>query len=279
MVAGSSETQITHPMGRVLIVAGSDPSGGAGIQADIKTVTALGGYAAAAITALTVQNTVTVSDVMPVPSDFVASQMLAVLADVGADSIKTGMLHSAETMNVVADVIGEANFAGEVVIDPVMVASSGAKLIDQNALETMRKKLLPAATIVTPNMPEAALLTGRPVESFEDMTAAAKALLDMGPDVAIVKGGHMSGDMVSDLLLTARGESLVLTRGKIETRHTHGTGCSLASALATGLAQGKRLDDAFNAAHAFVRRAIELAPGFGAGHGPLGHALVERADG
>lgn len=267
---------VSAPMGRVLVVAGSDPSGGAGIQADIKSVTMLGGYAAAAITALTVQNTVAVTDVLPMMPQFVADQMKAVLFDVGADSIKTGMLHNAEVMSVIADVIDDTGFEGEVVVDPVMVASSGAKLIDDDALDTMRTILLPKATVVTPNMPEASLLVGRPVETFEDMTSAAKALIDMGASAAIVKGGHMAGDMLSDFVLTDTGESLTVTRKKIDTRSTHGTGCSLASAIATGLAQGKRLDKAFEAAHKFVREAIRLAPGFGAGHGPLGHARVQR---
>lgn len=266
----------TSPMGRVLIVAGSDPSGGAGIQADIKTITMLGGYAAAALTALTVQNTTAVTDVLPMHPQFVADQMQAVLSDVGADSIKTGMLHNAEVMAAVAGVIDSVKFGGDVVVDPVMVASSGAKLIDDSALETMRTVLLPHATVVTPNMPEAALLVGRPVETFEDMTDAAKALINMGASAAVVKGGHMTGDMLSDYVLTDTGESMTVTRGKIDTRSTHGTGCSLASGIATGLAQGKRLDKAFESAHEFVRQAIRLAPGLGAGHGPLGHARVPR---
>lgn len=266
----------TSPMGRVLIVAGSDPSGGAGIQADIKTVTMLGGYAAAALTALTVQNTTAVTDVLPMQPKFVADQMHAVLSDVGADSIKTGMLHNAEVMAAVADVIDSVKFGGDVVVDPVMVASSGAKLIDDSALETMRTVLLPRATVVTPNMQEAALLVGRSVKTFEDMTDAAKALIDMGASAAIVKGGHMEGNTLTDYVLTNGGGSMAITRGKIETRSTHGTGCSLASGIATGLAQGKRLDKAFEAAHEFVRQAIRLAPGFGAGHGPLGHARVPR---
>ncbi|MBO6505606.1 MAG: bifunctional hydroxymethylpyrimidine kinase/phosphomethylpyrimidine kinase [Kordiimonadaceae bacterium] len=266
----------TSPMGRVLIVAGSDPSGGAGIQADIKTVTMLGGYAAAALTALTVQNTTAVTDVLPMQPQFVADQMHAVLSDVGAESIKTGMLHNAEVMAAVADVIDSVKFGGDVVVDPVMVASSGAKLIDDSALETMRTVLVPRATVVTPNMPEAALLVGRPVKTFEDMTDAAKALIDMGASAAIVKGGHMEGNTLTDYVLTNSGGSMAITRGKIETRSTHGTGCSLASGIATGLAQGKRLDKAYEAAHEFVRQAIRLAPGLGAGHGPLGHARVPR---
>ncbi len=264
------------PMGRVLIVAGSDPSGGAGIQADIKTVTMLGGYAAAALTALTVQNTTAVTDVLPMEPRFVADQMQAVLSDVGAESIKTGMLHNANVMAAVADVIDRMGFEGDVVVDPVMVASSGAKLIDEDALETMRTVLLPRATVVTPNMPEAALLIGAPVETFEDMTTAAKTLIGMGANAAIVKGGHMTGDMLSDYVLTDNGDSMTVTRKKIDTRSTHGTGCSLASGIATGLAKGQQLDKAFKTAHEFVQQAIRLAPGFGVGHGPLGHARVPR---
>lgn len=279
MTAGETDKAEPAHMGRVLIVAGSDPSGGAGIQADIKTVTALGGYAAAAITALTVQNTVGVSDVMPVPGSFVGDQMRAVLSDVGADAVKTGMLHDADCIAAVAGVLKDEAFAGEVVVDPVMVATSGDRLLNEDALGILRNELVPLASIVTPNIPEAAMLTGREVETFEQMQEAGRAILDMGARAVVVKGGHMPGNMMSDLLMTSGGESVTITRHLIVTRHTHGTGCTFASALAALLAQGARLDDAFNGAHAYVRRAIELAPGFGRGHGPLGHALVERIDG
>jgi len=262
--------------GRVLIVAGSDPSGGAGIQADIKTVTALGGYAAAAISALTVQNTLGVSDVMPVPADFVAAQMVAVLDDIGADAIKIGMLHSAACIEAVAGVLEDWNYSGEVVLDPVMVATSGDNLMEADALESLKNRLIPLATIVTPNIPEAALLAGCDVKDFKDMAEAGHLILKMGADAALVKGGHMEGSMLTDLLLRPGAEPVALAQNKINTRHTHGTGCTLASALAALLAEGQSLDDAFEGAHGFVRRAMEAAPGYGAGHGPLGHAAAGK---
>jgi hydroxymethylpyrimidine/phosphomethylpyrimidine kinase len=249
--------------GRVLVIAGSDSGGGAGIQADIKTITALGGYAATAITAITVQNTLGVSAVHPVPVEIIAGQARAVLDDIGADAIKTGMLGSAEVAEAVAD------------IDPVMIAKGGAVLLQDRALAVMRARLIPTAALLTPNAPEAAVLTGLVVETTDDLRRAGEALLAMGAAAVLMKGGHVAGDVVTDLLITPAGET-GFSGARIETRHTHGTGCTLASAVATGLAQGLTLEAAVARAWAYVAEAIRRAPGFGAGAGPLDHAWPMR---
>ncbi|MFC3053075.1 bifunctional hydroxymethylpyrimidine kinase/phosphomethylpyrimidine kinase [Kordiimonas pumila] len=267
-------TEAALTRGRVLVVAGSDPSGGAGIQADIKTISALRGYAATAITALTVQNTLGVTDVMPVPSSFIASQIKAVLSDIGADCVKTGMLHSAEVVETVVSILSEANFRGAVVVDPVMVATSGDRLLEVTAVESLKKLLIPRATVLTPNIPEAELLTGTVIKSVDDMRRAAGFIIKMGAESVLMKGGHLDTETIHDVLIMADGTEYICAAQKRHTRHTHGTGCTLASALATGLALGQALPDAFRHAHAFVQAAIEAAPGFGAGCGPLGHSYV-----
>ncbi len=257
--------------GRVLIIAGSDSGGGAGIQADIKTVTALDGFATTAITALTAQNTEGVHGVMPVDIAFIRQQMEVVLRDIGADSIKIGMLHNAEVINVVYSVLGAAAAGIPLVVDPVMVAKGGASLLNADAAGTLRKKLLPLATVITPNIPEAEALLGSSIGSVGDMEEAARALRAMGPAAVLVKGGHMEGDELVDLLVDEDGVHRFETR-RIHTVHTHGTGCSLASAIATGLAQGNTLVYAVRRAQTYVAEAIRTAPGFGSGHGPINHA-------
>jgi hydroxymethylpyrimidine/phosphomethylpyrimidine kinase len=261
-------------LGRVLIIAGSDSGGGAGIQADIKTVTALGGYAATAVTAVTVQNTLGVSGVHPIPLDVVEAQARAVLDDIGADAIKTGMLGDAATVERVAKVLDSA--AGlPAVIDPVMVAKGGAALLPGAALGAVRRLLIPRAALLTPNAPEAEALTGLPVASLDDLRRAGEALLQAGAKAVLMKGGHVPGAKVTDLLITPDGE-ILLEAERIETRHTHGTGCTLASACATGLAQGMPLTEAVARAWAYVQEAIARAPGFGQGHGPLDHGWTLR---
>ncbi|HZB92729.1 MAG TPA: bifunctional hydroxymethylpyrimidine kinase/phosphomethylpyrimidine kinase [Stellaceae bacterium] len=256
--------------GRVLIVAGSDSGGGAGIEADIKTVTALKGYAAAAITALTAQNTLGVSAILPVPPDFVRRQMAAVLSDIGADCVKTGMLHDAGVIAAVADCLAEMAPTVPLVLDPVMVSTSGTRLLDEAALALMKARLIPRATVLTPNLPEAEALLGRRIAGTEEMAAAARELRDLGAGAVMLKGGHLAGEIVRDVVVEAEA-SYVLASSRIETRHTHGTGCTLASAIATGLAQGMTLRAAIERAHDFVQRAIAAAPGFGQGRGPLDH--------
>jgi hydroxymethylpyrimidine/phosphomethylpyrimidine kinase len=264
---------MAQALGRVLVIAGSDSGGGAGIQADIKTITALGGYAATAITAITVQNTLGVSAVHLVPPEVVAAQARAVLDDIGADAIKTGMLGSAAMVETVADILAAAG--APAVIDPVMAAKGGAALLEDRALAAVKARLIPLAAVVTPNAPEAAVLTGLPVETTDDLRRAADALLAMGPKAVLMKGGHVPGASVTDLLVTPAGETS-FSGHRIETRHTHGTGCTLASGVAAGLAQGLALDAAVARAWAYVAEAIRRAPGFGAGAGPLDHAWPVR---
>ncbi|WP_083578967.1 bifunctional hydroxymethylpyrimidine kinase/phosphomethylpyrimidine kinase [Tardibacter chloracetimidivorans] len=257
---------------RVLVVAGSDSGGGAGIQADIKAVTMMGGHAMTAITAITIQNTLGVSGVVPVPPDAIAAQMRAVIDDIGVDVIKTGMLGDAPTIEAVADVLARLDGHVPIVIDPVMVAKGGASLLAADAVNTLKRRLLPRATLVTPNIPELEALTGRTIVSAEDALDAARALGDELGAAVLAKGGHLEGDEVVDQLVT-REDVHSWTDNRIETRHTHGTGCTLASAIAAGLGQGMALPDAVARARAYVRAAMLAAPGLGQGHGPLGHAL------
>ncbi len=259
--------------GRVLVIAGSDSGGGAGIQADIKTITVLGGHAATAVTAITVQNTLGVSGVLALPPDLIEAQARAVLDDIGADVIKTGMLGDAATVARVADLLEAYRIPA--VIDPVMVAKGGQALLADDAVHTLITRLLPHATLLTPNAPEAAALTGLSVETTDDLRRAGSALLERGALAVLMKGGHVSGDRVVDLLLTPEGETL-FEGPRIETRHTHGTGCTLASAVAAGLARGLTLVAAVAQAHAYVAEAIRQAPGLGTGHGPLDHGWPLR---
>lgn len=256
-------------LGRVLIIAGSDPSGGAGIQADIKTVTVLGGYAMGAITAVTVQNTLGVSAVHPVDAAVVKSQALAAFDDIGADAIKIGMLGDRATVEACGQVLDHARGV-PAVIDPVMAAKGGAALLPGRALAAFAELLIPRAYLLTPNAPEAEALTGVPVGDLDGQRRAGAFLLRAGARAVLIKGGHIAGERVIDLLATPSGETL-LEGPRIDTRHTHGTGCALASACATGLALGYGLEDAVARAWAYVAEAIRQAPGLGAGHGPLGH--------
>ena len=259
--------------GRVLIIAGSDSGGGAGIQADIKTVTALGGYAATAITAVTVQDTLGVKAVHPIPAGIVEAQARAVLDDIGADAIKTGMLGEVRTVEAVARVLSGAGVPA--VVDPVMISKSGAALLDANAVDVLRTLMIPMAALLTPNAPEAAALTGLEVASLEGQRRAGEALLRAGAGAVLIKGGHVPGPRVIDLLLTPQGET-TFEGPRLDTRHTHGTGCTLASACATGLAQGMGLTEAVARAVAYTAEAIARAPGFGAGAGPLDHGWPLR---
>jgi hydroxymethylpyrimidine/phosphomethylpyrimidine kinase len=258
--------------GRVLVIAGSDSGGGAGIQADIKTITTLGAYAATAITALTAQNTLGVHAVHMVPPAFVARQIDVILDDVGADVVKTGMLGDAATVEVVCDTLMRRAERMPVVVDPVMVATTGARLLDSDALTMLRRRLIPLADLITPNLPEAEALAGMAIPDVAAMHHVAEALLTLGSPAVLLKGGHLPGEQVVDLLATEDGiETFAAPR--IASRHTHGTGCTLASAVAAGLAQGLALRDAVMRAREYVRAAIAAAPGLGAGAGPLNHAV------
>jgi hydroxymethylpyrimidine/phosphomethylpyrimidine kinase len=260
-------------LARVLIIAGSDSGGGAGIQADIKTVTALGGYAMTAITALTAQNTLGVHGVETVAPDFVGLQIDVVLDDLGADAIKLGMLADAAIAGVVAERLRRRAGGVPIVLDPVMVAKGGSKLLSDDAIETIKSDILPRAEVVTPNAPEAEVLTGLPVTTPEALRAAGQALLEMGARHVLMKGGHLEGDELVDHLL-GPGVDEAFTGTRIDTPHTHGTGCTLASAIAAGLAQGMSVTDAVRRGRAYVRHAIETAPGLGGGHGPLNHGFT-----
>ncbi|HEY0185425.1 MAG TPA: bifunctional hydroxymethylpyrimidine kinase/phosphomethylpyrimidine kinase [Rhodopila sp.] len=259
--------------GRVLIIAGSDSGGGAGIQADVKTVTALGAFAATAITALTAQNTLGVHGVMPVPPDFIRQQIDVVMSDIGADVIKIGMLGDIATIETVCAALADFAAGVPVVLDPVMVAKGGHALLAAQAVDSLRRRLLPLAAVITPNLPEAEALTGLTIRSEADMRVAAGALLAMGVPAVLLKGGHLESDTVVDLLATSAGID-AFAAPRIKTRHTHGTGCTTASAVAAGLAQGLSLHEAVVRARAYVRAAISGAPGFGQGHGPLDHAVT-----
>jgi hydroxymethylpyrimidine/phosphomethylpyrimidine kinase len=267
---------MTEFKGRVLIIAGSDSGGGAGVQADIKAVTMLGGYAATAITAITVQNTLDVTGVHPIPISFVTAQARAVLDDIGADAIKTGMLGSAEMVEAVADIIAGAGVPA--VVDPVMIAKGGASLLASEAVEAVRRLMVPRAFLLTPNAPEAEVLTGLTLETTDDLRRGGEALLAMGAKAVLMKGGHVAGETVTDVLMTPAGET-TFSGPRFDTRHTHGTGCALASACATGLAQGLSLEAAVAHAWAYVAEAIRRAPGLGHGAGPLdlGWPMRDRA--
>ena len=256
--------------GRVLIVAGSDSGGGAGVQADLKTCLALGAYAGTAITALTAQNTLGVHGVLAVPPEFIRQQMEVVLTDIGADVVKTGMLGTAAVIETVLGVLDGRGLP--LVLDPVMVAKGGARLLDPAALDALRR-LIPFATVLTPNVPEAEALLGRAIPDHAAALDAAEALLQLGAQAVLLKGGHLSGPVARDILMTAAGCD-VLENPRIDTPHTHGTGCTLASGIAAGMAQGLVLSRAVRRARAYVQAAITAAPGFGAGHGPLNHAVT-----
>ncbi len=256
--------------GRVLIVAGSDSGGGAGIQADIKTCTALGGFAMTAVTAVTVQNTQGVSGIHEVPTDIVSGQMRAVLEDLGADAVKTGMLHSAEIIENIAAALDTFKGRAPLVVDPVMVAKGGARLLEQSAVDALKAELLPRAALVTPNIPEAEVLTGLTIETPDHQAEAGGKIVAMGAGAALIKGGHLLGAQVTDVLVTKEGAE-TFTSPRIDTENTHGTGCTLATAIATHLAQGRSLREAVAQAQAYVYEAIRTAPGFGKGHGPLNH--------
>ncbi len=257
--------------GRVLIIAGSDSGGGAGIQADIKTVTMLDAFAMTAVTALTAQNTQGVFAVLPVAPDFIRQQIEVVLDDIGADAVKTGMLHDKGVIATVASVLAERAADVPLVVDPVMVAKGGAPLIEPDAIEALKALLIPQAAVLTPNLPEAEILAGGSIASLAQMKEVGAALLRLGCRAVLLKGGHLAGDDVHDVLVTASGMREWQSR-RIATRHTHGTGCTLASAIAAGLAQGMAVEPAVERARAYVQRAILGAPGFGHGHGPLDHA-------
>ena len=263
---------------RVLSIAGSDSGGGAGIQADLKTFAALGCYGMTALTALTAQNTLGVRSIHPVPPAMLRDQIDAVIEDIGVDAVKVGMLHAADIVRTVAEAIDRHGLRS-VVLDPVMMSTSGARLIDDDAQAVLVRELFHRATLVTPNLDEAGLLVGRPLASEADMEAAARELLAMGAPAVLLKGGHLEGDTVSDLLLARDAQPHWMRAPRIATANTHGTGCTLSSAIAAQLALGADLLQAVELARAFVRGALEAGAAVrtGAGSGPLNHGHAPQA--
>jgi hydroxymethylpyrimidine/phosphomethylpyrimidine kinase len=252
-----------------LSIAGSDPSGGAGIQADLKTFHQFGVYGMAAITALTAQNTVGVSAVHVVPPEFLRQQLQALAADLPPDAIKTGMLADVQHATTVADSIRAFGWT-PLVVDPVMIATSGDRLLSVDAEQVIRDRLLPLATLVTPNLDEASLLTGLKVRDVAQMERAGMVMLDMGAAAVLMKGGHLQDDVIVDLLVTPDG-TRQFSHPRIHSTSTHGTGCTLSAAITAGLASGRTLEAAVEAALDYVVQAIANAPGLGAGHGPVNH--------
>ncbi len=256
---------------RILAIAGSDSGGGAGIQADIKTITMLGGHAMTAVTAVTVQNTTSVDAVHMVPPDIVAGQIRAVIGDIGVDAIKIGMLGDEATIMAVAEALADVRVP--IVLDPVMIATSGAALIDEAAVWALMERLVPRAAVITPNLPELIALTETEVEDSADMLLAAQELLNAGPRAVLAKGGHLDGDMLTDWLVTRHGHQ-AFSDARIAVPHNHGSGCTLSAALACGLGQGLALPEATVRARQFVRLALLNAPGLGQGCGPMGQQAV-----
>ncbi|WP_382160394.1 bifunctional hydroxymethylpyrimidine kinase/phosphomethylpyrimidine kinase [Hydrogenophaga sp. ANAO-22] len=263
---------------RVLSIAGSDSGGGAGIQADLKTFAALGCYGMTAITALTAQNTLGVSGIHGVPPEMLKAQLSAVLEDIGVDAVKIGMLHAPDIVRTVAWALRHYEVK-QVVLDPVMVATSGDRLIAPDTVQVLVDELFPLATVVTPNLDEAALLLGRPIAHADELETAARDLLALGAKAVLLKGGHLPGDEVADLLVSGDGPAQRLASPRIASRNTHGTGCTLSSAVAAYLALGNPLDQAVAKARSYILQAIAMGANVytGAGHGPLNHGHAPLA--
>ena len=254
---------------KILIIAGSDSSGGAGIQADIKTVTALGGYAMTAVTAVTVQNTKGVSAVIPIKPKEIGKQILFTCKDIKPNAIKIGMLHSSQVIMSVVNALKKVK-TSKIVLDPVMVAKGGARLINQSAIKTLKDKLIKKAYLITPNIPEAEVLTKTKIKNLEDMIHAANILIKFGVRNVLLKGGHRKSKYMEDILLN-RKEIKIFKNKKIKTRNTHGTGCTLSSAIATFLSCGKPLKKSCELGIKYVNQAIGSNPNYGKGHGPINH--------
>ncbi len=261
---------------RILSIAGSDSSGGAGVQADIKTIAMLGGYAMSAITTITAQNSVGVQAIAPMSGDVVARQISSCIEDIGVDAVKIGMLHDEEIIEATAGALRHLPDETPLVLDPVMIATSGAALIAPEAITALRHALFPLASLLTPNLPELAHLVGRSLSTSDEMIAAAQELSDNTGAAVLAKGGHTSDERIIDILIQPGRDPGYFEHSRIDTRHTHGTGCTLSSAIATLMAHGQSLENAVRLGRNFVLRAIEAAPGYGAGSGPLGHQAVRN---
>ncbi|MEJ2222521.1 MAG: bifunctional hydroxymethylpyrimidine kinase/phosphomethylpyrimidine kinase [Desulfobacterales bacterium] len=273
MNEASRHQKTTKEYCKVLTIAGSDSGGGAGIQADLKTFSAIGCYGMSAITALTAQNTRGVSGIHAVPPDFAVQQIDAVFSDMGADAVKIGMLYSAELIEAVSEALKKHD-ARKIVLDPVMVAQSGDKLLQDDAIEAIKTHLMPLADVVTPNIPEASVLCGRQLKQWSDIESATETLARHGSRSILIKGGHGDQNESTDLLFLARENRFVsLTADRIQTRNNHGTGCTLSSAIAAYMAKGRDIEAAVQKAKSFMNRAIAAGAGYnlGHGHGPVHH--------
>ena len=259
------------PKSKVLIIAGSDSSGGAGIQADIKTVTALGSYAMTAVTAVTSQNTKGVKGIVSIPTRNLQKQIIMILDDIGTDSVKIGMLHNTKIIKCVYKILKKYKLKN-IVLDPVMIAKGGAKLVKGSSIKYLKKLLIPLCYLITPNIPEAEVLTGYPISSKEDMIKAAKKIISMGAKNVLLKGGHLKNKMIFDILVSNE-KIRIFPKNKIKTKNTHGTGCTLSSALATCLSQKKSISESCRISLRYVNKAILRAPGYGKGYGPLNHLV------
>ena len=269
-------TKLNNLQKTVLVIAGSDPSGGAGIQADLKTLTSFGVYGMTAITALTEQNTNGVFDILEIPIDFVVKQINCCLSDINANAVKIGMLHSADLISAVLEALFNNNIVSNkkvnVVLDPVMVAKGGHKLLKENAIDALKNFIKVAQPILTPNIPEAEILTGIKINNLKDMKNVGKEIINLGASHVILKGGHMKARVMTDLLINS-SEIHSIETSKIITNHTHGTGCTMASALSASLAKSIDIRQSFEIAHKYVNNAIKTNPKFGRGNGPINHCF------
>ena len=269
-------TKLNNLQKTVLVIAGSDPSGGAGIQADLKTLTSFGVYGMTAITALTEQNTNGVFDIFEIPIDFVVKQINCCLSDINANAVKIGMLHSADLISAVLEALFNNNILSNknvnIILDPVMVAKGGHKLLKENAIDALKNFIKVAQPILTPNIPEAEILTGIKINNLKDMKNVGKEIINLGASHVILKGGHMKERVMTDLLINS-SEIHSIETSKIITNHTHGTGCTMASALSASLAKSIDIRHSFEIAHKYVNNAIKTNPKFGRGNGPINHCF------
>ena len=269
-------TKLNNLQKTVLVIAGSDPSGGAGIQADLKTLTSFGVYGMTAITALTEQNTNGVFDILEIPIDFVVKQINCCLSDINANAVKIGMLHSADLISAVLEALFNNNIVSNkkvnIVLDPVMVAKGGHKLLKENAIDALKNFIKVVQPILTPNIPEAEILTGIKINNLKDMKNVGKEIINLGASHVILKGGHMKSRVMTDLLINS-SEIYSIETSKIITNHTHGTGCTMATALSASLAKSIEIRQSFEIAHKYVNNAIKTNPKFGSGNGPINHCF------
>ena len=269
-------TKLNNLQKTVLVIAGSDPSGGAGIQADLKTLTSFGVYGMTAITALTEQNSNGVFDILEIPIEFVVKQINCCLSDINANAVKIGMLHSADLISAVLEALFNNNIVSNknvnIILDPVMVAKGGHKLLKENAIDALKNFIKVAQPILTPNIPEAEILTGIKINNLKDMKNVGKEIINLGASHVILKGGHMKARVMTDLLINS-SEIHSIETSKIITNHTHGTGCTMASALSASLAKSIDIRNSFEIAHKYVNNAIKTNPKFGRGNGPINHCF------